>query len=185
MKTYDNSIKEIIYSEEVIKKRVEEIGNQITKDYAGEELVVVGVLRGSIIFVADLIRHIDLPVILDTVALASYYNGTESTGKVKINKDLESSITGKNVLIVEDIADRGVTLTFLTEMLQVRKAKSIKICTLLNKPSRRTIEVNLDYVGFDIEDHFVVGYGLDFAQKYRNYPHIGILKEEMYKENHE
>ena len=185
MKTYDNSIKEIIYSEEIIKKRVEEIGNQITKDYAGEELVVVGVLRGSIIFVADLIRHIDLPVILDTVALASYYNGTESTGKVKINKDLESSITGKNVLIVEDIADRGVTLTFLTEMLQVRKAKSIKICTLLNKPSRRTIEVNLDYIGFDIEDHFVVGYGLDFAQKYRNYPHIGILKEEMYKENHE
>ncbi len=182
MKTYEDSIKEIIYSEEVIKKRVAEIGEQITKDFNGEELFVVAVLRGSIIFVADLIRHIDLPVVLDTVALASYYNGTDSSGKVKINKDLESSITGKNVLIVEDIADRGVTLTFLSEMLQVRKAKSIKICTLLNKPSRRTTEVQLDYVGFDIEDNFVVGYGLDFAQKYRNYPHIGILKEEMYKE---
>ncbi len=182
MTTYDNSIKEIIYTEEVIKKRVVEIGQQITKDYKGEEIVVVGVLRGSIIFVADLIRHIDLPVILDTVALASYYNGTDSSGKVKINKDLESSISGKNILIVEDIADRGVTLTFLIEMLQVRKAKSIKICTLLNKPSRRTVDVQLDYIGFDIEDHFVVGYGLDFAQKYRNFPHIGILKEEMYKE---
>ena len=182
MKTYENSIKEIIYTEEEIKTRVAEIGEQITKDYNGEDLVVVGVLRGSIVFMADLIRYIDLPVVLDTVALSSYYNGTDSTGKVKINKDLESSITGKHVLIVEDIADRGVTLTFLIEMLQVRKAKSIKICTLLNKPSRRTIEVKLDYVGFDIDDHFVVGYGLDFAQKYRNYPHIGILKEEMYKE---
>ena len=182
MKTYENSIKEIIYTEEEIKTRVAEIGKQITKDYNGEDLVVVGVLRGSIVFMADLIRYIDLPVVLDTVALSSYYNGTDSTGKVKINKDLESSITGKHVLIVEDIADRGVTLTFLIEMLQVRKAKSINICTLLNKPSRRTIEVKLDYVGFDIDDHFVVGYGLDFAQKYRNYPHIGILKEEMYKE---
>lgn len=182
MTTYDNSIKEIIYTEEEIKNRVAVIGKQISKDYKGEELVVVGVLRGSIVFMADLIRNIDLPVVLDTVALSSYYNGTESTGKVKINKDLESSITDKNVLIVEDIADRGITLTFLIEMLQVRKAKSIKICTLLNKPSRRTIEVKLDYIGFDIDDHFVVGYGLDFAQKYRNYPHIGILKEEMYKE---
>lgn len=182
MLTYDNSIKEIIYSEKEIKNRVEEIGQQITNDFNGEELVVVGVLRGSLIFVADLIRHIDLPVILDTVALSSYYNGIDSTGKVKINKDLESSITGKNVLIVEDIADRGVTLTFLVEMLQVRKAKSIKICTLLNKQSRRTTDIKLDYIGFDIDDHFVVGYGLDFAQKYRNYPHIGILKEEMYKE---
>lgn len=182
MTAYENSIKEIIYTDEEISKRVAEIGKEISEDYQGEELVVVGVLRGSIVFMADLIRHIDLPVVLDTVALSSYYNGTDSTGKVKINKDLESSITGKNVLIVEDIADRGVTLTFLIEMLQVRKAKSIKICTLLNKPSRRTTEVQLDYIGFDIDDHFVVGYGLDFAQKYRNYPHIGILKEEMYKE---
>lgn len=182
MKTFKDSIKEILYTEQDIDHRVKELGNEITEDYHGEELVVVAVLRGSILFVADLIRQIDLPVILDTIAVSSYYNGTESTGKVKINKDLESSITGKNVLIVEDIADRGVTLNFLVEMLQVRKAKSIKICTLLNKPSRRTDHIHLDYIGFEIEDNFVVGYGLDFAQKYRNYPRIGILKEEMYKE---
>lgn len=182
MKTFDHTIKEILYTDKDIAKRVKELGQQITQDFQGEELVVVAVLRGSILFVADLIRHIDLPVVLDTVAVSSYYNGTESSGKVKINKDLESSITGKNVLIVEDIADRGITLTFLIEMLQVRKAKSIRICTLLDKPSRRTEVVRLDYIGFVIEDNFVVGYGLDFAQKYRNYPHIGILKEEMYKE---
>ncbi len=182
MKTFDHSIKEILYWDHEIAARVEELGKRITEDYQGEELMVVAVLRGSILFVADLVRHIDLPVILDTMAVSSYYNGTDSTGKVKINKDLESSITGKNVLIVEDIADRGVTLNFLVEMLQVRKAKSIRICTLLDKPSRRTDEVRLDYIGFEIEDNFVVGYGLDFAQKYRNYPHIGILKEEMYKE---
>ena len=181
MKAYDNDIKEIVFDEEIIQKRVRELGEKIAKDYAGEELVVVAVLRGSIIFVADLIRHIDLPVVLDTVALSSYYNGTDSSGRVKINKDLESSISGKNVLIVEDIADRGVTLKFLMEMLTVRKAKSIKTCTLLNKPSRRIVDVDLDYIGFEIEDYFVIGYGLDFAQKYRNYPKIGILDEKMYK----
>ena len=181
MKSYDDGIKEIIFDEETIKKRVIELGEEITRDYAGEELVVVAVLRGSIIFVADLIRYIDLPLVLDTVALSSYYNGTDSSGKVKINKDLESSISGKNVLIVEDIADRGVTLKFLMEMLEVRKAKSIKTCTLLDKPSRRTVEVDLDYIGFEIEDKFVIGYGLDYAQKYRNYPKIGVLDEKMYK----
>lgn len=181
MKAYDNDIKEIVFNEEIIQKRVRELGEKIAKDYAGEELVVVAVLRGSIIFVADLIRCIDLPVVLDTVALSSYYNGTDSSGRVKINKDLESSISGKNVLIVEDIADRGVTLKFLMEMLTVRKAKSIKTCTLLNKPSRRIVDVDLDYIGFEIEDYFVIGYGLDFAQKYRNYPKIGILDEKMYK----
>lgn len=181
MKIYDDGIKEIIFDEATIAKRVKELGAEITRDFSGEELVVVAVLRGSIIFVSDLIRCIDLPVVLDTVALSSYYNGTDSSGKVKINKDLESSISGKNVLIVEDIADRGVTLQFLMEMLKVRKARSIKTCTLLNKPSRRTNEVSLDYIGFEIEDHFVVGYGLDYAQKYRNFPKIGILDEKIYK----
>lgn len=125
---------------------------------------MVAVLRGSIIFMADLIRYINLPLILDTVALSSYYNGTDSSGKVKINKDLESSISGKNVLIIEDIADRGVTLKFLIEVLKVRKAKSIRICVLLNKPSRRIMNVDLDYIGFEIDDYFVVGYGLDYSQ---------------------
>lgn len=152
MKIYDEGIKEIILTEEDIQQRVIELGEEISRDFEGEELTVVAVLRGSIVFVADLIRRIDLPVILDTVSLASYYNGTDSSGRVKINKDLESSIDGKNVLVVEDIADRGVTLTFLIDMLKVRKAKSIKICTLLNKASRRTVEVDLDYIGFEIED---------------------------------
>ena len=142
---------------------------------------MVAILRGSIVFVADLMRQIDLPLVFDTMAVSSYYNGTESSGRVKINKDLESSISGKNVLIVEDIADSGVTLQFLMEMLEVRKAKSIKVCTLLSKPSRRVVEVPLDYVGFVIEDKFVIGYGLDYAQRYRNYPHIGVLDEKMYK----
>lgn len=181
MKIYDDGIKEILFDEKTISDRVRELGEAITKDFNGEELVVVAVLRGSIIFVSDLIRCIDLPIVLDTVALSSYYNGTDSSGKVKINKDLESSISGKNVLIVEDIADRGVTLQFLMEMLKVRKAKSIKTCTLLNKPSRRTNEVDLDYIGFEIEDHFVIGYGLDYAQKYRNYPKIAVLDEKIYK----
>lgn len=181
MKDYNNDIKEIIFDEEDIQKRVRELGKKITEDYKGEELIVVAVLRGSIIFMADLIRYINLPLILDTVALSSYYNGTDSSGKVKINKDLESSISGKNVLIIEDIADRGVTLKFLIEVLKVRKAKSIRICVLLNKPSRRIMNVDLDYIGFEIDDYFVVGYGLDYSQKYRNYPKIGILDEKIHK----
>ncbi len=181
MKSYDDGIKEIIYDAKAIGERVVELGAEITRDYGGEELVVVAILRGSIVFVADLMRQIDLPLVFDTMAVSSYYNGTESSGRVKINKDLESSISGKNVLIVEDIADSGVTLQFLMEMLEVRKAKSIKVCTLLSKPSRRVVEVPLDYVGFVIEDKFVIGYGLDYAQRYRNYPHIGVLDEKMYK----
>ena len=181
MKSYDDGIKESIYDAKAIGERVAELGAEITRDYGGEELVVVAILRGSIVFVADLMRQIDLPLVFDTMAVSSYYNGTESSGRVKINKDLESSISGKNVLIVEDIADSGVTLQFLMEMLEVRKAKSIKVCTLLSKPSRRVVEVPLDYVGFVIEDKFVIGYGLDYAQRYRNYPHIGVLDEKMYK----
>lgn len=180
MKSYDDSIKEIILSGEEIAGKVAELGARITEDYKGEELTVVVVLRGSIIFAADLVRAIDLPVLIDTVSLSSYHDGMDSSGRVKINKDLESNIKDRHVLIIEDIADRGITLTFLMEMLKVRKAKSIRICTLLSKPSRRTVDVELHYVGFVIEDHFVVGYGLDYAQRYRNYPHIGILREEVY-----
>ena len=180
MKVYDNDIEEILFNKNKIKKRINELGVQITTDYNGEEIFVVSILRGSMIFVADLIREIDLPVIMDTMAVSSYYDGVEASGKVKINKDLESSITGKNVLIVEDIVDTGITLKFLLEMLKVRGAKSIKICSFLNKPSRRKTPVDIDYIGFDIKDYFVIGYGLDCNQKYRNYPHLGRLKEKKY-----
>lgn len=180
MNVYDDDIAEILLSEEVIRKRIKEMGVQITQDYKGEEVFVVSILRGSMLFVADLVREMNLPVIMDTMAVSSYYDGTETSGKVKINKDLESSITGKNVLIVEDIVDTGITLKFLLEMLKVRGAKSIKICTFLSKPSRRKTVLDIDYIGFDIEDYFVVGYGLDYNQKYRNYPQLGRLKEEKY-----
>ena len=180
MKVYDNDIAEILFNRNEIQERINELGAQITADYNGEEVFVVSILRGSMLFVADLVREMDLPVIMDTMAVSSYYDGTETSGKVKINKDLESSITGKNVLIVEDIVDTGITLKFLLEMLKVRGAKSIKICSFLSKPSRRKTAVDIDYIGFDIEDYFVVGYGLDYNQKHRNYPHLGRLKEKKY-----
>lgn len=181
MQVYDSHIEKVLFTKEQISSRIEELGREITKDYNGEEVFVIGILRGSLIFMADLVREMDLPVILDTMAVSSYYDSTDTSGKVKINKDLESSISGKNVLIIEDIIDTGTTLDFLMKMLDVRGAKSIKICTFLNKPSRRVVDVKVDYIGFDIEDYFVIGYGLDYNQNYRNYPAVAFLKESEYK----
>ncbi|RDY24977.1 hypoxanthine phosphoribosyltransferase [Romboutsia maritimum] len=164
-------------SEEQIQQKVQEIGKQIEKDYKDEELLVVGILKGASVFVADLIRNIDLDVNIDFMSVSSYGNSTESSGTVKILKDLDVDIEGKNVLIVEDIIDSGLTLSNLVAALETRKPKSLKLCTLLDKPERRKVNIPVDYVGFVIEDKFIVGYGIDYAEKYRNLPYIGIVEE--------
>lgn len=170
-------ITETMISEEQLKAKVQELGKQIEKDFAGEELLVVGILKGASVFVADLIRTIDLDVNIDFMSVSSYGNSTESSGTVKIIKDLDVDIEGKNVLIVEDIIDSGLTLSNLVETLKVRNPKSLKLCTLLDKPERRKVNIPVDYVGFVIEDKFIVGYGIDYAEKYRNLPYIGVVGE--------
>ena len=173
-------VESILYSEEQLRQRVKELGAQITADYAGKEPVLASVLRGSYIFMADLTRAIDLPVTVDFMAVSSYGAGTKSSGQVEIKKDLSDSIEGRDLIIVEDILDSGNTLFYLMEILKARKPASIRICTLMDKPDRRTQPIVADYVGFTIPDAFVVGYGLDYAEHYRNLPYIGILKPEVY-----
>lgn len=160
-----------------IARRVEEMGRQITRDYAGEELVVVPVLKGSFLFAADLVRHIDLPLSVDFLGLRSYDDGTESTGVVQITSDLTRPVEGKHVMVVEDIVDTGLTMAYLFDNLATRHPKSVKLASLLHKPARTRVSVDIDYLGFTIEDVFVVGYGLDYAQKYRNLPYLGVAKE--------
>lgn len=174
-------IKEIIISEEEIVKKVKELGNQISEDYKGKELLVVGVLKGSVIFAAELIKNITVGCEIDFMAVSSYGNSTESSGVVKILKDLDNDIKGKHILIVEDIVDSGVTLNYLQKYLKERNAETIEIVTLLNKPARRTADINVKYEGFKVPDEFIVGYGIDYAEKYRNLPYIGILKREVYE----
>lgn len=176
-----NNIQEILISEQALAERIEVIGKEITKDYEGKELLVVGILKGSNIFMSDLVRKIDIPLQLDFMVVSSYGNATESTGVVKIMKDLEQSIEGKHVLIIEDIIDSGLTLKYLKEMLQTRKAASVHICTLLDKPARRKQPVEINYTGFQVPDEFIVGYGIDYAEYYRNLPYVGILKREAYE----
>ncbi len=171
----EKSIKEILYSEEIIKEKVAELGNKIAKDYHGKELLIVGVLKGASVFMGDLIRKIDIPVKIDFMAVSSYGLSTESSGVVKIIKDLDESIEDKHVLIIEDIIDTGLTLHYLCENLLSRKPKSLKICTLLDKPERRKVDIKVDYKGFDIPDEFIVGYGIDYAEKYRNLPYVATL----------
>ncbi len=174
-------MKQILLTEDEIKQKVKALGKQVTIDYKGKDIFVIGVLKGSIVFLADLIREVELPVQFDFMAVSSYGSSTQSTGAVKILKDLDASIEGKHVLIVEDIIDTGLTLKYLIKNLASRKPESIKVCTLLNKPSRRKVDLKVDYNGFDIPDEFVVGYGLDYAEKYRNFSHIGVLKPEIYQ----
>jgi hypoxanthine phosphoribosyltransferase len=166
---------EVLLSNEAIAKRVKEMGAQIRADYEGRELSVVGVLKGSFIFMADLVRAIDCPLHCDFLGLSSYGSATESSGVVAITKDLGESIEGRDVLVIEDIIDTGLTMTYLLENLRTRRPASVKIATLLSKPARRKVEVAIDYLGFTIEDRFVVGYGLDYAGFYRNLPYIGVL----------
>ena len=168
----------ILLTEADIQARVEELGRQISRDFAGREPIFVGVLKGCFIFMADLIRSVDLHCTMDFMAVSSYGDGTTTTGAVKINKDLSRDIAGRDVIIVEDILDSGVTLSHVIDLLKQRHPASLKLCALLNKPDRRKIPVQLDYEGFEIPDEFVVGYGLDYAQKYRNLPYIGILNFE-------
>lgn len=176
-----NDVERILISEAQLAERIKELGAQITADYAEKEILAIGVLRGAVVFMADLTRAIKVPVAIDFMAVSSYGAGTDSSGVVRILKDLDENIEGRHLLIVEDIIDSGLTLTYLLENLKSRKPASIKLCTLLNKPERRKAEVQIDYNGFTVPDYFVVGYGLDFAEKYRNLPFIGILKPEVYK----
>lgn len=175
-----NQIKETLISEEAIAQKVSELADQITKDYEGKPLLIIGVLKGANVFVSDLIRKIQIPMILDFMAISSYGSSTESSGAVKILKDLDEDIKGMHVLVVEDIIDSGLTLSYLSKNLESRGALSIALCTLLDKPERRKIQIDVKYKGFDIPDEFVVGYGIDFAEKYRNLPFVGILKPEAY-----
>ena len=173
-------VEKILFTEEELQKRVAELGAQITADYAGKNPVLASVLRGSYIFMADLTRQIKLPLTVDFMAVSSYGSGTTSSGQVEIRKDLSDSIEGRDLLIVEDILDSGNTLYYLQRILNARHPASIKICTLLDKPERRAKPIEADYKGFTIPDAFVVGYGLDYNEKYRNLPYIGILKPEVY-----
>lgn len=169
--------KEILFSRDEIQKRVKEIAAQISKDYAGRELIIIGVLRGAFIFMADLIREISIPCRVDFARLASYGAGSESSGKVVMTKDIETSIKDRDILIVEDIVDTGLTMQYLVEWLKERNPRSLKTCVFLDKRKRRKISFEAEYVGFTIDDGFVVGYGLDFNEKYRFSPDIYIIKQ--------
>ncbi|MGN0531700.1 MAG: hypoxanthine phosphoribosyltransferase [Eubacterium sp.] len=177
----DNDIKEILVSKEQLEEINARLGAQITKDFADKNLLVIGILKGSIYFMTDLTRCIDLPLKLDFMAVSSYGGGTTSTGAVQIIKDVDINLAGYDVLLVEDILDSGRTLDYVRTMLSARGANSISIVTLLDKPARRVVDLTPDYVGCDVPDEFVVGYGLDYDQKYRNLPYIGALKREIYE----
>lgn len=180
MQCFADQIESVLISEEELQSRVSELGRQITDDYQGRSLLLVAVLKGSAIFLADLLRSIDLPVDYDFVAVSSYGSGSQTSGVVRLLKDVDTDIKGKDVIIVEDIVDTGWTLrlSYLIENLLARGAASVKVCALLDKPCRRKVDLGVDYTGFVIEDHFVVGYGLDYQGKYRNLPYVGILKTE-------
>ena len=171
-----DNIRELI-SERRVNKRIKEIGAQISEEYAGKELHMISVLKGGAFFTCELAKRIDLPVTLDFMSVSSYGDEKSSSGVVKIVKDLDESIEGRHVMVVEDIVDSGRTLSYLMKMLRERKPASLALCTLLDKPSRRTHEVHVDYTGFEVPDVFIVGYGLDYAQKYRNLPYIGVVED--------
>lgn len=173
-------VQSILISKEEIAAKVAQLGAQISKDYANKSLLMVSVLKGSVVFMADLMRAISIPVSIDFMAVSSYGTGAKSSGVVKIVKDIDIELLGKDLLIVEDILDSGMTLQYLIELLGGRSPKSIKVCTLCDKPSRRKVDVKADYLGFEVPDEFIVGYGLDYAEKYRNLPDIGVLKKEIY-----
>ncbi len=175
-----DDLAKILISKEEIEKRVKEIGAEITRDYEGESVLMVGILRGAVVFFSELVKNVDLDVRFDFMVVSSYGSGSTSSGEVRIIKDISQPIEGKNVLIIEDIIDTGNTLKNLKRMLLTRNPKSLKIVSLLDKPSRRKVEMEGDYIGFVVPNEFVVGYGLDYDEKYRNLPEIGVLKEEIY-----
>jgi len=174
----DKAIGDILVQPDALRRRVEELGAQITFDYAGKDLLLVGVLKGAIFFLADVMRHIEVPCDLDFMAVSSYGSATDSSGVVRIIKDLDSPLEGRDVLIVEDIVDSGLTLQYLLRNLGARNPASLEVCALLTKPARRKVELNARYVGFEIPDRFVIGYGLDYEEKYRNLPYVAAMSDE-------
>ncbi|MGK5511107.1 hypoxanthine phosphoribosyltransferase [Brevibacillus formosus] len=176
----NQDIEKILLSEEDIAGKVRELGETLAAEYKDKNPLVICVLKGAVIFMADLIRHMNIPCEMDFMAVSSYGSGTESSGMVKILKDLDTSVQDRHVLVVEDIMDSGLTLSRLVELLRHREAASVKVVTLLNKPERRKVDISPDYKGYDVPDEFVVGYGLDYAEHYRNLPYIGVLKPEVY-----
>lgn len=171
-------IERVLITEEEIKRRVKELGEEISRDYKGKDLVIVAVLRGAIVFLCDLIREISIPITLDFLSISSY-SGQTQTGVVRILKDLDESIEDRHVILVEDIIDTGLTLNYILKTLKARRPADIRVCALLDKKARRIVDVRIDYVGFEIPDEFVVGYGMDYGQRYRSLPFIGILKREI------
>lgn len=174
------NIDHILISEQQLQEKIAQLGAQITEDYRGKDLLLVSILKGACVFLSDLMRTIDLPLAIDFMCVSSYGKGTVTQGRAKIIKDLDVDIAGKDVLIVEDILDSGVTLSHVMEILRSRKPASLRLCSLLEKPERHRVNVPLDYVGYVVPDEFVVGYGLDYAEEYRNLPYVGVLKESVY-----
>lgn len=183
MELYKDHIQQVLFDETTIAQRVQELGKVISRDYEGKELVLVSVLRGSFIFLADLCRYLETPCSMEFMSVSSYGSGTSSSGQVQITKDLGCDISGKHILLIEDIMDSGNTLSYLFNLLQQRNPASLRLCSLLDNPSRRQKNVEVSYCGFQIPNAFVVGYGLDYAQHYRNLPYIGILKPEIYEKD--
>ena len=173
-------IEKILYSEQDIKNIVKRLAKEIEKDYNGKDFIMVGLLKGCVSFMVDLMREVNLDFSIDFLAVSSYGNSTVSSGRVNIQKDISTSVDGKHILIVEDIIDSGNTLDFITKYLKAKKAKSVKLCTLFNKPDRRVADIHIDYAGAVIPDEFIVGYGLDYDEKYRNLPYVGVLKPSVY-----
>jgi len=180
MATMHDDIDKVLFSEEKIAEIVQNMGRQISEDYKGKNLFMVSVLKGSLLFMADLMRSITVPCEIDFLSVSSYGSGTQTSGEVRILKDLDASLEGKDLLVVEDILDSGVTLSFLLKNLSARNPASIRLCTFLDKPERRRVDIHADYVGASVPDEFIVGYGLDYAEKYRNLPYVGVLKPEIY-----
>ena len=175
------AVEKILISEEEIKNKIEELAEKINKDYEGKDVLCIGILKGSTIFLADIIRKLNISVSIDFMIVSSYGAGTETTGELKIKKDLSTDIKGKSVLIIEDIIDSGVTLSKLKAVLMEREPESVEICAFLTKPERRVIDVNAKYIGFEIPNEFIIGYGLDYAEKYHELPYVGVLKREIYE----
>ena len=178
---YEEFLERVLFSEEQIDNKVKEIASQITKEYAGKKPLMVAILKGSVMFFSDLVRRIETDLEIDFMAISSYGSGSRSSGEVKMIKDLDKRIEGRDIIIVEDIVDSGYSMKYLKNLLSARNPASIKICTLLDKPSRRQTDVQADYKGFEVENEFVIGYGLDYDGLYRNLPFVGILKRSVYE----
>jgi hypoxanthine phosphoribosyltransferase len=176
------AVTDILIEPDVLQRRIAELGEEISSDYAGRDLLLVGVLKGAVFFMADLMRHLSIPCEVDFMAISSYGASTDSSGVVRILKDLDINIEGRHVLVVEDIVDSGLTLSYLVRNLESREPASLEVCSLLTKPGRREMEVDIRYVGFEIPNRFVIGYGLDFAERYRNLPYVGVLHDDLMPE---